>query len=145
MAVPLERKRGRRLRPGHLGMSTGALRAVVLLAAAMFALSAVTWYHGNTQAAHLAATQRTQRETVRTLNRTVRKLEREVKSSCRFDGDLAGVPITLNPATRRASELGVKIVSDSRVAWRLAGCPGRLASPAPSFLRWARFYRLPVK
>lgn len=71
------------------------------------------------------------------------RLTREVRSQCRFDADLAGVPITVNPATRRAAPLSVKIVSDARTAWHQAGCPGRLAAPSPSFTRWARFYHLP--
>lgn len=76
--------------------------------------------------------------------RTTQRLTREVQSQCHFDADLAGLPVTVNPATGKASVLGVKIVSDSRVAWHQAGCPGRLAPASPSFSRWARFYHLPT-
>lgn len=108
---------------GYLGMTAGALRAFVILSVITVALTFTTWYHGNTQAG---------------------RLTREVQSQCRFDGDLAGLPVALNPATHQASKLGVQIVSDSRVAWLLAGCPGKLAPPSPSFTRWAKFYRLPT-
>jgi hypothetical protein len=74
----------------------------------------------------------------------VSALQREVRSQCKFDADLAGVPVSLNPATNKPSVLGIKIVSDSRVAWRQAGCPGTLPAPSPSFTRWARFYHLPT-
>ncbi len=73
---------------------------------------------------------------------TTQRLTREVQSQCRFDSDLAAAPVAVTTAGK-ASLLGVKIVSDARVAWRLAGCPGRLAPPSPSFARWAHFYHLP--
>jgi hypothetical protein len=75
---------------------------------------------------------------------TTLRLQQEVKSECQFNGDLAGLPVSENPATHEASILGVKIVSDSRVAWRIAGCPGKLAPAAPSFIKWAKFYHLPT-
>lgn len=67
-----------------------------------------------------------------------------VKAECHFNYDLGGVPITVNPATGKASVLGVKIVADSRAAWRGLGCPGRLPSPSPSFVKWALYYHLPA-
>lgn len=108
---------------GHWAMTSGARRAVagLLVIFIGFAAIVILYTAANTQ-----------------------RLTREVRSQCRFDGDLAGVPITLNPATHQASKLGVEIISDSRVAWHQAGCPGRLAPPSPSFTRWARFYRLPT-
>lgn len=66
-------------------------------------------------------------------------------SSCRFFSDLAGVPVTVAPGTAKASILGVQIISDSRLAWHGLGCPGVLPPPAPSFVRWAQYYRLPYK
>ncbi len=65
-------------------------------------------------------------------------------SSCEFFADLAGLPVAVNPATGKASILGVKIISDSRVAWRGIGCSGSLARPSASLIRWARFYHLPT-
>lgn len=105
------------------GMTHGARRAVLALFAAMAVLGAAALGLGARTADHLT---------------------RQVQSQCRFDGDLAGLPLSVNPATRKASIIGVKIVSDSRVAWHQAGCPGRLAPPSPSFTRWARFYHLPT-
>lgn len=104
-------------------MTQGARRAVVGLTAFMLLFGAVV--------------------TLYTAVNT-RRLTREVQSQCRFDADLSGVPVTLNPATHQASLLGVKIVSDSRVAWRVAGCPGTLPPASRSFTRWARFYHLPA-
>jgi hypothetical protein len=73
-----------------------------------------------------------------------RGVQHAAASSCRFFADLAGVPITVVPATGKASMLGVQIVSDSRVAWRGLGCPGTLPPPSPSFALWAKFYGLPT-
>ncbi len=67
-----------------------------------------------------------------------------VQAECRFNHDLGGVPITINPATKKASLLGVEIVADSRLAWRGLGCPGQLPAPSPSFVRWALYYHLPA-
>lgn len=126
---------------GEPGLSPKLRKGIVALfslaaAIAVAALVGVVVQSGSYQTANA--------RTVRKLNHTVNKLSREVKSQCRFDGDLAGLPLTVNPATHTASELGVKIVSDSRVAWHQAGCPGRLAAPSPSFARWARYYHLPT-
>lgn len=68
-----------------------------------------------------------------------------VKAECHFNYDLAGVPIAVNPSTGKASVLGVKIVADSRAAWRGLGCPGTLPPPSPSFMKWALYYHLPAR
>ena len=65
------------------------------------------------------------------------------RAQCAFDADLAPLPVTI-PKTGNPSVLGVKLISDARVAWRLAGCPGQLGPPDPSFTRWARYYHLPA-
>jgi len=65
------------------------------------------------------------------------------RTQCKFDSDLGGAPIAVNPATKKASVLGVSIVADARVAWRGLGCPGHLPPAAPSFVKWAKFYHLP--
>jgi len=75
----------------------------------------------------------------------VRVLQRAVTSSCRFNADLADLPVTVNPATGKAALLGVKIVADAREAWHGLGCPGALPPPSPSFRRWAAYYRLPYR
>ena len=74
-----------------------------------------------------------------------RGVQHAAASSCRFFADLAGVPIAVSPATGKPAELGVQIVSDSRIAWRGLGCPGVLPPPSPSFAQWARYYRLPYR
>lgn len=74
----------------------------------------------------------------------VNSAEDRARALCRFDADLAGVPVAVSPKTGRPSLLGVSIVSDARTAWHQAGCGGRLPPPDPSFTRWARYYHLPV-
>lgn len=69
-------------------------------------------------------------------------LKRE-RASCGFYRDLAPVPITVGP-DGKASRLGVQIVSDSRAAYVGQTCPGPLPAPSPSFIRWARFYGIPI-
>lgn len=74
--------------------------------------------------------------------REVDQLRTAVVASCGFAADLASAPVVAGP-TGKASQLGVKIVSDSRVQWHGLGCPGVLAPPAPSFVKWAKVYHLP--
>lgn len=75
--------------------------------------------------------------------REVNTVRDAVRAQCGFDYDLAGVPVAVNPATHKASVLGVKIVADSRLAWRGLGCTGTLPPPSPSFRRWAAYYHVP--
>ena len=77
--------------------------------------------------------------------REISGLREAVTASCKFDADLGSAPISLNPATNKPSLLGVTIVSDARVAWHGLHCPGALTAADPSFIRWARYYRLPYK
>lgn len=74
----------------------------------------------------------------------VNDAESRARALCAFDAHLGMAPLTLNPATGKPSLLGVQIISDARVAWRQAGCEGRLPPPAPSFAKWAAYYKLPV-
>jgi hypothetical protein len=74
-------------------------------------------------------------------------LHGQVQSQCGFLHDLgnvAAVPVSVNPATHKASKVGVAIIADSRSAFRSLSCPGQLTKPGPSFVHWARFYKLPV-
>lgn len=75
---------------------------------------------------------------------TVNQLQDEVHAQCKFDRDLGSVPVTVSPATKTASKLGVTIVSDARQGWRGLACPGVLPPPKPSFVKWAKFYKLPA-
>jgi hypothetical protein len=108
---------------GEQGMTPGARRAVVYL----FALSLLL---GGLNLLFTA--------------REVNQLRAATRSACQFAADLAGAPVVASPAGK-ASRLGVSIVSDSRQQWRGLGCPGRLAPPAPSFVKWARYYHLPSR
>jgi hypothetical protein len=74
-------------------------------------------------------------------SREVHGLRTAVLASCAFAADLGGAPVTTQPGIR-PSRLGISIVADSRAQWHHLGCPGRLAPPAPSFVKWARFYHL---
>ena len=76
-------------------------------------------------------------------SRQVNEATTRARALCQFDADLGAVPLTV-PAGAKASRFGVLIISDARTAWHRAGCPGRLAPPAPSFVKWARFYHLPA-
>ena len=74
-------------------------------------------------------------------------LQNRQLTQCQFNqdlGNLASVKVTLNPATRKASKIGVAVIADSRSAFRGLGCPGRLAKPGPSFIHWTTIYHLPV-
>jgi len=101
-------------------MTHGARRAVVILFALMVLLAAADLFFTASEAA---------------------KLRAGVLASCAFAADLGGAPF---PATGKVSKLGVSIVADSRAQWRHLGCPGHLAPPAPSFVKWATYYHLPA-
>jgi hypothetical protein len=77
------------------------------------------------------------------LKRANAVLRQQIHADCGFYKDLAGLPLT-NTASGHPSELGVKIISDSRGAWRGHGCPGKLPRPDPSFVTGAKFYHLPA-
>ena len=62
---------------------------------------------------------------------------------CHQDADIGSAPIAVNPATGKASKLGVSIVADARTEWHGIGCPGHLAPPTRSFVHWAKAYKLP--
>ncbi|HEX7995896.1 MAG TPA: hypothetical protein VF506_18405 [Streptosporangiaceae bacterium] len=68
-------------------------------------------------------------------------------TQCQFNrdlGNLAKVKVALNPKTHKASKVGIAIVADSRAAFRGLGCRGELDKPGPSFIHWARIYKLPA-
>jgi hypothetical protein len=103
-------------------ISTGAARAAVFLFAVSLLIGALNFLW---------------------TSRVVNASNHRVQALCRFDADLGSAPVVA-PATGPPSLLGVSIVSDARVAWHQAGCSGRLAAPAPSFVKWARYYHLPA-
>src|SRR5258708_7789582 len=92
--------------------------------------------YANVTAARQAAQSRVQ-------DATIAQLQAQLLAACGFAADVGGAPVVTGP-TGKASELSVKIVSDSRAQWRQLGCPGKLAPPEPSFTRWAAFYHLPA-
>lgn len=115
--------RGPKGDPGEPGMTRGARLGFVYLSVLMLLLGAANllWTSRQTGAANA-----------------------KTQAQCRFDADLGGAPVAVSPATGKPSLLGVSIVSDARVAWRQLGCAGHLPAPAPSFLHWAAYYRLPA-
>ena len=77
------------------------------------------------------------------LQATIARQEQQIRADCHFDADLAGLPIASGP-NGKPSELGVKIISDSRATFRGHGCPGSLPPPDPSYLAGAKLYGLPA-
>ena len=65
------------------------------------------------------------------------------QAQCQVAVDLSGAPIIMPKAVPKEPPLGVKIISDFRVAWHRAGCSGELDTPDPTFVRWAHYYHLP--
>jgi len=111
-------------------ITEGARRASRRLAWSLVVLFAVTAVIG---AANLIYT-----------TQQVHRVRHAERSACGFYAHLADLPISVNPVTRKATLLAVQIVSDARVSWRGLGCPGTLPPPAPSFVKWAAFFKLPV-
>jgi hypothetical protein len=65
----------------------------------------------------------------------------ELRASCQFYASAANVPVTPVPPAVRPSELGVKIIASSRVAYYGQGCGGHLM-PNPSLQHWASYYNV---
>lgn len=76
------------------------------------------------------------------LSRSINAITVQQRSRCKFYDDLGAAPVT--EVNGKASLLGVTIVSDARVAWHEGGCPGVQQAADPSFLKWAKVYKLPV-
>lgn len=104
-------------------ITPGAKRAVVMLFVLVVALTAANlWFTAS----------------------EVDRVRGAVLASCAFAADVGSAPVAVAPGGK-ASELGVAIVADSRAQWRRLGCPGHLAPPQPSFIRWARYYGLDAR
>jgi hypothetical protein len=112
------------------GMNRGTRYAMVFLFFLAMAIGVAALVRANLEA-DTASTQ-------------ARAANARAHAQCKFDADIGGVPVTVS-TTGKPSKLGVTIVSDARVAWHLAGCSSpMLGAPAPSFVKWAPFYKLPV-
>jgi len=68
--------------------------------------------------------------------------EAELTASCAQWKILAATPLTPVPPLTRPGQLGIQIVIASHASYT-AGC-GPLAPLAPSVLRWASYYHMPV-
>lgn len=111
---------------GEPGMTPGARHAFMILTVIIFLFAAAGLIMGA---------------------RAYNGLQSRQLTMCQFNhdlGDLASVPVTLNPHTHKASKIGIAIIADSRSAFRGLGCHGVLTKPGPSFTRWARHYGLPA-
>jgi hypothetical protein len=111
-------------------MTTGARRGLTYLLVVGVAINAAAFW--------LSA------RAVNDLRYQQTRLHAAVIAQCKFNADLGAAPVTVNPATGKASALGVSIISDARMAWHGLGCPGRLAPPEPSFVKWAKRLHVPV-
>jgi hypothetical protein len=79
--------------------------------------------------------------------RQVGALRDSVRTQCQFArdlGDVAASPVMVNPATHKASKVGIAIIADSRLVFHGLGCPGTLTKPGLSYLHWARYWKLPA-
>ncbi len=131
---------------GHIRlgpMTGGAKRGLLYLIVLTLVLVGGAYIQSSAAQNRLTAQQAELRRQQAALARAIALQHRQQLKLCKFNADLGGAPIAVNPATGKPSLLGVTIVSDARVAWHGLGCPGRLTPPSPSFRRWARFYHLP--
>src|SRR5258706_11780239 len=117
------------------GKALAEHRLVYLFALTLILIGGSYWQSSAAQN-RLAAQQGALRAQQITLAKTIAVERQQQLSHCKFDADIGGAPIAVNPATRKPSLLGVTIVSDARVAWHGLGCPGKLAPPSRSFARW---------
>lgn len=130
--------------PGAKHAVTVLTRAFVVISVAVLAIGAANLFFTSTEVGHLRGVIRVQDAQAREMAGQVAKLQRAVLSSCAFAADVGSLPVTVPPGAK-ASELGVSIVADSRSQWRQNGCPGHLAPPQPSFVRWAHYFHLDAR
>jgi hypothetical protein len=72
------------------------------------------------------------------------RLTKQIQADCGFYRDIAAFPVATPPMGGRPTIIVPKLISDSRAAWHGHGCQGQLPPPSPSYLKWAKFYHLPV-
>jgi hypothetical protein len=72
------------------------------------------------------------------------KLAQQIKADCGWYHDVSGLPITVPPGGSKPSIVVPRLVSDARASWVGHGCPGHLPAPSATFVKWARYYHLPV-
>jgi len=121
----------------------GLLRAIVVLFFLSFAIGAANLLFTNSQVHQVQKNTENTRRLAQNQARIIARQQQQIRADCGVDKDLAGLPLA-NLPNGHPSELGVKIVSDFRVAWNRKGCPGVLPPPDPSFIAGAKFYHLPV-
>lgn len=70
-------------------------------------------------------------------------LAKQLQADCGWYRDVSQLPVA-TPAMGNPSIVVPKLISDSRAAWHGHGCPGQVPPANPSYVKWARFYHLPV-
>lgn len=129
--------------PASLQQAKRLAWSLVVLFVVLLALDGVIILVNNSQVRDVRAQNTRIEQNARDLARANLVLRKQITADCGFDRDLAGLPLA-NSVNGHPSELGVKIISDSRGAWAGHGCPGRLPPPDPSYVAGAKFYKLPV-
>lgn len=66
-------------------------------------------------------------------------------ASCDFYRSAAPSPVSVDPGTGKAYKLSVSVIIGAREAYLGEGCAGRIPPPDPSLLRWAAYFRIPVR
>ena len=136
-------------------MTAGARRGLLYLLILAMALIGGSYYQSSRSQNRLAVQQAAQHRQQIALHKQQAALaralaiqHRQTLKLCQLNADLGNVaasPVTLNPATHKATRLGIVIIVDFRTAFRGLGCPGRLRNPGPSFTHWAKKYGLPYR
>jgi len=131
-------------------MTAGARRAahalawsLVVLFAVVIGIGAANLLFTSSQVHQVQKNSENTRRLAQSQARIIARQAQQIQADCGFYRDLAGLPL-VNLPNGHPSELGVKIVSDSRGAWATRGCLGKLPPPDPTFVRGAKFYHLPV-
>jgi hypothetical protein len=66
-------------------------------------------------------------------------------ASARDIADLAHGKLMTDPKTGKPSRILVNYLGHQRVVFYGLGCPGRLKSPSPQFVHWAKVYHVPYR
>lgn len=74
-------------------------------------------------------------------NNQLRSDEARLLSACDFYRPLTPLPVSVNPASGKPTELSVSIIAGAREAYIGQGC-GRIPAAAPSVIKWAAYYHI---
>lgn len=126
-----------RIRSSH-----GALRLTALVVI-LFLINLFWSSHTATTAAQ--GREQIEAQALAAEQKVVTAQQKAIRAACDFWYPLTGLPVTLNEATGKPTELSVQLIVGARESYAGQCAGGRAILPAdPTLVKWAAYYHLPV-